>query len=52
MSYSLRRPKNTWNDPAKRTGRLPSSVTNPIDQHIGSRLGQRCSLLGLRGDRR
>ena len=29
------------------TGRLPSEVANPIDQHIGSRLRRRRSLLGL-----
>ena len=29
------------------TGRLPSGVANPIDQHVESRLRQRRSLLGL-----
>lgn len=29
------------------TGRLPPGVSNPVDQHVGSRLRQRRTLLGL-----
>jgi transcriptional regulator with XRE-family HTH domain len=29
------------------TGRLPPGVANPVDQHVGSRLRQRRTLLGL-----